>query len=105
MLPGEFRCLTGGNGPGKTNLLRAFPVSRRLTGGAAAVARWPQRAGGPGDALLLAAGPVALVPGARFPREMKTALPIALLLPVVTSWATSPGSASSPGGSTGSSSC
>ncbi|MEU5579997.1 hypothetical protein ABZ791_16725 [Streptomyces huasconensis] len=51
-----------------------------LAGGVAAVTRWPPRA----DALLLAAGSVVLVLGARFLREMKTDLPIALLLPVIT---------------------
>ncbi|MFF5918255.1 hypothetical protein ACFY8C_07915 [Streptomyces flavochromogenes] len=48
------------------------------------MARWPLQGGGPADAPLLAAGSVVLALGARFLREMKTNLPVELLLPVVT---------------------
>ncbi|WP_101256409.1 hypothetical protein [Streptomyces barkulensis] len=62
----------------------AVVVMVGLAGGVAAMTRWPFQGGGPADALLLAAASVVLVLGARFLREMKTNLPIELLLPVIT---------------------
>lgn len=37
VMPGEFCCVTGGNGTGKTTLLRAFLGSRSLTAGSVSV--------------------------------------------------------------------
>ncbi|GAA3998862.1 hypothetical protein GCM10022384_52440 [Streptomyces marokkonensis] len=62
----------------------AVTLGTSLGGGLAVVARWPQHGGRPVDAVLLVAGSVVLVLGARFLREMKTHLPLSLLLPVVT---------------------
>lgn len=62
----------------------AVVVTAGLAGGVAVVAGWPLGGGGPADAVLLATGSVVLVLGARFLREMKTNLPIELLLPVIT---------------------
>ncbi|MGK9461164.1 hypothetical protein ACSLFT_14110 [Streptomyces sp. G6] len=56
-----------------------------VLGGAVAVAaRWPLYGGRLPDTVFLVAGSVMLVLGARFLREMKLHLPLALLLPVVT---------------------
>ncbi|GFH36555.1 hypothetical protein [Streptomyces pacificus] len=62
----------------------AVPVAVGLAGGATALTQWPLQSGRPVEALLLAAGSVVLVLAARFLREMKTNLPIELLLPVIT---------------------
>ncbi|WP_435974335.1 hypothetical protein [Streptomyces sp. Qhu_M48] len=62
----------------------AVAVGVGLSSGVTVLARWPLRDAGPADAALLAAGSVALVLGARFLREMKTNLPVELLLPVIT---------------------
>lgn len=53
-------------------------------GGAAAATRWPQYDAHPADTALLAAATIVLVLGARFLREMKSNLPLSLLLPVMT---------------------
>nr|QBA31007.1 SinP [Streptomyces sp.] len=55
-----------------------------LAGGIAAVIRFPLRGACPADAVLLTTASVALVLSARFLREMKTNLPIELLLPIIT---------------------
>ncbi|MFC8868679.1 hypothetical protein ACFUAC_13620 [Streptomyces sp. NPDC057148] len=56
-----------------------------LLGGAlAGAARWPLYGGRLPDTVFLVAESVMLVLGARFLREMKLHLPLALLLPVVT---------------------
>ncbi|MER5962998.1 hypothetical protein [Streptomyces sp. NPDC002057] len=62
----------------------AVGVTVGLSSGVTVLARWPLRDAGPADAALLAAGTVVLVLGARFLREMKTNLPVELLLPVIT---------------------
>ncbi|WP_240137406.1 hypothetical protein [Streptomyces sp. MUM 178J] len=62
----------------------AVTVTVGLAGGVAALTQWPLQGGRPADALLLVAGSVVLVLGARFLREMKMNLPIELLLPVIT---------------------
>ncbi|MER7052319.1 hypothetical protein [Streptomyces sp. NPDC000351] len=62
----------------------AVAVGTSLGGGLAVVARWPQHDGRPLDTVLLVAGSVVSALGARFLREMKTQLPLSLLLPVVT---------------------
>ncbi|MEV5978024.1 hypothetical protein [Streptomyces sp. NPDC052114] len=55
-----------------------------LASGVTAATRWPLEDGRAAEALLLAAGSVVLVLGARFLREMKMNLPVELLLPVIT---------------------
>ncbi|MFD9052374.1 hypothetical protein [Streptomyces zaomyceticus] len=61
----------------------AVTVAVGSASGVTAAARWPLD-GGPAAAALLVTASVALVLGARFLREMKTDLPVELLLPVVT---------------------
>ncbi|MET9349567.1 ABC transporter ATP-binding protein [Streptomyces termitum] len=53
--PGEFRCLTGGNGTGKTTLLRAFQGTRRPTGGTVLVRGEPADPARPRHRRLVAA--------------------------------------------------
>ncbi|MFE7372717.1 hypothetical protein [Streptomyces anulatus] len=55
-----------------------------LGGALVALFRWPLPAGRAGSTVLLVAGSVVLVLGARFLREMKLQLPLELLLPVIT---------------------
>ncbi|WP_411082081.1 hypothetical protein [Streptomyces sp. cmx-18-6] len=55
-----------------------------LASGVTALPRWPLLDRRAADALLLVAGSVVLVLGARFLREMKMNLPVELLLPVIT---------------------
>ncbi|MFJ9504441.1 hypothetical protein ACIRPZ_11640 [Streptomyces anulatus] len=55
-----------------------------LGGALVALFRWPLPAGRAGSTVLLVAGSVVLVLGARFLREMKLHLPLELLLPVIT---------------------
>lgn len=55
-----------------------------LGGGLATVTRWPHHGAPPAHTVLLAAGSVVLVLGARFLREMKLHLPLELLLPIIT---------------------
>ncbi|WP_221354318.1 hypothetical protein [Streptomyces beigongshangae] len=55
-----------------------------LGGGLAVVVRWEHHSGRTGGTVLLVAGSVVLVLGARFLREMKLHLPLELLLPIVT---------------------
>lgn len=55
-----------------------------LGGALMALTRWPLPAGRAGSTVLLVAGSVVLVLGARFLREMKLHLPLELLLPVIT---------------------
>lgn len=55
-----------------------------LGGGLAVATRWDHHGGRLGDTLLLVAGSVVLVLGARFLREMKLHLPLELLLPIIT---------------------
>lgn len=62
----------------------AVTVGAGLGGGLALLVHGPLQDGRPGPAVLLAAGSVALVLGARFLREMKLQLPLELLLPVMT---------------------
>ncbi|MGV9986343.1 hypothetical protein [Streptomyces olivaceus] len=62
----------------------AVTAGTLLGGGAAAAARWPQYDAHPADTVLLAAATIVLVLGARFLREMKSNLPLSLLLPVMT---------------------
>ncbi|MDV5148028.1 hypothetical protein R1T08_28630 [Streptomyces sp. SBC-4] len=61
----------------------AVAVSVGLASGATALTRWPLQAAG-ADTALLVTGTVVLVLGARFLREMKTNLPVELLLPIIT---------------------
>ncbi|MFE2195647.1 hypothetical protein ACFXAQ_33160 [Streptomyces olivaceus] len=62
----------------------AVTAGTLLGGGAAAATRWPQYDAHPADTALLAAATIVLVLGARFLREMKSNLPLSLLLPVMT---------------------
>ncbi|MFF7554153.1 hypothetical protein ACFZA9_14840 [Streptomyces olivaceus] len=62
----------------------AVTAGTLLGGGAAAASRWPQYDAHPADTVLLAAATIVLVLGARFLREMKSNLPLSLLLPVMT---------------------
>ncbi|WP_224351103.1 hypothetical protein [Streptomyces olivaceus] len=62
----------------------AVTAGTLLGGGAAAATRWPQYDAHPADTALLAAATIVLVRGARFLREMKSNLPLSLLLPVMT---------------------
>ncbi|MFD8917383.1 hypothetical protein ACFV0Y_06135 [Streptomyces sp. NPDC059569] len=62
----------------------AVTVGACLGGGLAIITRWPPHGGRPVDTVLLLAGSVVLVLGARFLREMKLHLPLELLLPVIT---------------------
>ncbi|MET9558307.1 hypothetical protein [Streptomyces sp. NPDC006645] len=62
----------------------AVTVGVCLGGGPATVARWPQHGAPSVHTVLLVAGSVVLVLGARFLREMKLHLPLELLLPVIT---------------------
>ncbi|MER5633784.1 hypothetical protein [Streptomyces nitrosporeus] len=62
----------------------AVTAGTALGGGLVLLARWPLAAEQPVEAFLLVTGLVALVLGARFLREMKTQLPLGLLLPIVT---------------------
>ncbi|MFH9747310.1 hypothetical protein ACH4MN_23100 [Streptomyces anulatus] len=55
-----------------------------LGGALVALFRWPLPTGRAGSTVLLVAGSVVLVLGARFLREMKLHLPLELLLPVIT---------------------
>ncbi|MEU2576631.1 hypothetical protein ACIP3B_27905 [Streptomyces anulatus] len=55
-----------------------------LGGALVALIRWPLPVGRAGSTVLLVAGSVVLVLGARFLREMKLHLPHELLLPVIT---------------------
>lgn len=61
----------------------AVVVAVGLASAVTVMARWPLQ-GGPADAVLLTAGSVVLVLGARFLREMKMNLPVELLLPLIT---------------------
>ncbi|MEV8408825.1 hypothetical protein AB0R12_24395, partial [Streptomyces niveus] len=62
----------------------AVTVGVCLGGGLATVTRWPQHGAPPVHTVLLVAGSVVLVLGARFLREMKLHLPLELLLPIIT---------------------
>ncbi|MFJ6569466.1 hypothetical protein ACIQNU_18775 [Streptomyces sp. NPDC091292] len=62
----------------------AVTVGACLGGGVAVLAPWPRDSAHPVDTVLLVAGSVVLVIGARFLREMKLQLPLELLLPVIT---------------------
>lgn len=62
----------------------AVTVGACLGGGLATAAQWPPPAGDLGSPVLLVAGSVVLVLGARFLREMKLHLPLHLLLPIIT---------------------
>ncbi|MFI9122960.1 hypothetical protein ACIGW0_26805 [Streptomyces bikiniensis] len=64
--------------------LVAVVTAAGLASGAALLARWPLQDGRAVDASLLVAGSLVLVLGARFLREMKTDLPVELLLPIIT---------------------
>ncbi|MFG2896922.1 hypothetical protein ACGFZH_07620 [Streptomyces zaomyceticus] len=80
--------LYGGRWGGLPARTLAWPVTAvTVTAGSAsavtAAARWPLD-GGPAATALLVTASVVLVLGARFLREMKTDLPVELLLPVVT---------------------
>ncbi|MFC8075597.1 hypothetical protein ACFUN8_08640 [Streptomyces sp. NPDC057307] len=55
-----------------------------LGGGLAVMTRWSLHSGRPGNTVLLVAGSLVLVLGARFLREMKLHLPLELLLPIIT---------------------
>ncbi|MET8983780.1 hypothetical protein ABZX85_50310 [Streptomyces sp. NPDC004539] len=61
----------------------AVVVTVGLASSVTAMTRRPLQ-GGPADAVLLTAGSVVLVLGARFLREMKMNLPVELLLPIIT---------------------
>ncbi|ALO10707.1 Putative transmembrane pore [Streptomyces venezuelae] len=81
--------LFGGRWGGTPARTLAWPVvvvavTVGLASGATALTRWPLQDGGPAGVALLVTGSVVLVLGARFLREMKTNLPIGLLLPIVT---------------------
>ncbi|MFB7343068.1 hypothetical protein ACFCZ6_23705 [Streptomyces hydrogenans] len=76
----------GGGTPARTLI---WPVTAVVTvtgtaGAAALLARGPLPDVRPAHTALLAAGALVLVLGARFLREMKTDLPVALLVPLVT---------------------
>ncbi|MGW8575645.1 hypothetical protein [Streptomyces niveus] len=62
----------------------AVTVGVCLGGGLATVTRWPEHGAPPVHTVLLVAGSVVLVLGARFLREMKLHLPLELLLPIIT---------------------
>ncbi|MFE3830061.1 hypothetical protein [Streptomyces sp. NPDC059092] len=62
----------------------AVTAGASLGGGVAIMTRWSLYGGRLGNALLLVAGSLALVLAARFLREMKSHLPLELLLPVMT---------------------
>ncbi|WP_308408050.1 hypothetical protein [Streptomyces mayonensis] len=62
----------------------AVTTGTLLGGGAAAAARWSSYDDRTAETVLLVAGTVVLVLGARFLREMKSNLPLSLLLPVMT---------------------
>ncbi|MFF2846200.1 hypothetical protein ACFVT5_07700 [Streptomyces sp. NPDC058001] len=62
----------------------AVLVGACLGGGLAFVIQWPLHGGRLVNTVLLVAGSVVLVLGARFLREMKLHLPLGLLLPIVT---------------------
>ncbi|MFI1226595.1 MULTISPECIES: hypothetical protein [unclassified Streptomyces] len=81
--------LFGGRWGGLPARTLAWPVvavtaGTCLGGGAVALLRWPLPDGRAGSTVLLVAGSVVLVLGARFLREMKLHLPLELLLPVIT---------------------
>lgn len=61
----------------------AVMVPVGLASGVTTMTRWPLQAAG-ADTALLVTGTVVLVLGARFLREMKTNLPVELLLPIIT---------------------
>ncbi|UGY91011.1 hypothetical protein [Streptomyces gobiensis] len=62
----------------------AVAVGACLGGGLAIMTQWPLHSGPLVNTVLLVAGSVVLVLGARFLREMKLHLPLELLLPIIT---------------------